>query len=182
MNRFFIFLATALLCSACSPGAQKSAQDVASAAPGQAQDALLAASIKTKIAAIDLDSAAAVKVDVEKGAVTLTGKAKSANERSQFESAARSVNGVTGVTDNLGIDPKLRGARESLNDAALVTRVMGALAAQTGINAFNIKGSAHDGVVTLNGSVKTQATKTQMLDAARATNGVRSVVDQITVR
>lgn len=170
-----------LLLAACGSNAQKSAQDLASAAPQTAQDALIAGSVHAKMVAVDVD-ATAVHVDVDRGHVTLTGEARNDAQRSAFESAARSVNGVTGVTDRLRVNPKLRGARESLGDASLVTRVMGAIAAQTGINAINIKASAHDGAVTLTGTVTSQATKTSMLDAARHTNGVRTVTDRIEVR
>ena len=169
------------LLAACNSGAQKSAQDLASAAPQQAQDALIAGSVHAKMVAIDVD-ATAVHVDVDHGHVTLTGEARTDAQRSAFESAARSVNGVTGVTDRVRLNSKLRGARESFGDAALVTRVMGAIAAQTGINAVSIKASAHDGAVTLTGTVKSQATKTSMLDTARRVNGVRAVTDRIEVR
>ena len=180
MKRLVILTLAGLL-AACSSNAQKSAQDLASAAPQQAQDALIAGSVHAKMVAIDVD-ATAVHVEVDRGHVTLTGEARNDAQRSAFENAARSVGGVTGVTDRVRVNPKLRGARESVGDAALVTRVMGALAAQTGINAFSIKASAHDGALTLTGTVKSQATKAAMLDAARHVNGVRVVTDRIEVR
>lgn len=171
-----------LALTACSSSQQKQAQDAASAAPQQASDAVLAASVKTKLAAIDVDSATSVHVDVTNGNVTLRGEVRNPAQRGDFENAARSVGGVNGVTDNTRVNPKLRGARESLGDAALLTKVMGALAAQTGVNAFGVKGVARDGTVTLYGHVSTQAIKTTMLETARKINGVTSIIDKITIK
>ncbi|MFN2528686.1 MAG: BON domain-containing protein [Candidatus Baltobacteraceae bacterium] len=176
------FIASLLALAACTSTQQKQAQDAASAAPQQAADAVLAASVKTKLAAIDVDSATSVHVEVANGNVTLSGDVRNPAQRGVFENAARSVGGVTGVTDNTKINPKLRGARESLGDAALLTKVMGALTAQTGVNAFGVKGVSRDGTVTLYGHVSTQAIKTTMLETARKVNGVTSIIDKITIK
>ena len=178
-------LAAAVLCAglltACSEQAQKSAQDAASAAPGTAKDALIAGSIKTKISAIDLDAATSVNVAVSNGRVTLTGEVRNEGERGQFENAARSVEGVTGVSDTTRINPGMHGPKESLGDAGLAAKVAASLAGQTGLNAFHIKTQAHDGIVTLSGALPTQAIKDTALETARHTDGVRSVVDRLTV-
>lgn len=171
-----------VLLAGCSASSQKSAQDAASAAPQAAQDALLAASVKTKLGTVDVDSTTSVHVDIDHGKVVLTGEARTAAQRKQYEDAARSVNGVTSVTDELQINPKLRGARESLGDAALAAKVMGAIAAQTGVNAVGIKAVAKDGTVTLTGSTDSMTKKTLIVDTARSVNGVRVLVDQITIK
>jgi len=178
----FVLIASILALAACTSGQQKQAADAASAAPQQAADAVLAASVKTKLAAIDVDSATSVHIDVAHGNVTLSGDVRDPAQRAVFENAARSVNGVTGVTDNTKINPKLRGARESLGDAALVTKVMGAVAAQTGVNAFGVKAASRDGTVTLYGEVPTQAIKATMLETARKVNGVTSIIDKISIK
>ena len=171
-----------VLLAGCSASSQKSAQDAASAAPQAAQDALLAASVKTKLGTVDVDSTTSVHVDVDHGKVALSGEARTPAQRKQYEDAARSVNGVTSVTDELHVNPKLRGARESLGDAALAAKVMGAIAAQTGVNAVGIKAAAKDGTVTLTGSTDSMTKKTLIVDTARSVNGVAVLVDQITLK
>ncbi len=171
-----------LALGACTQSAQRSATDVASAAPRQAQDAVLAASVKAKLIAVDVDAATNVRVSVDRGRVTLTGEARDERERGEYENAARSVNGVSGVTDETRVNRHLHGARETLSDASLAARVVAALAAQTGINALKIKATAHDGAVTLSGAVPTQALKSTILQTAQSVNGVRRVLDQIAVR
>ncbi|MBV8637565.1 MAG: BON domain-containing protein [Candidatus Eremiobacteraeota bacterium] len=66
-------------------------------------------------------------------------------------------------------------------DAALTAEVAGAMAAQTGINAFNVKPSAHRGVVTLTGKVPTPEIKATLLSAVRRVHGVSQIVDRITI-
>ncbi|GAC1390517.1 MAG: hypothetical protein NVSMB31_07580 [Vulcanimicrobiaceae bacterium] len=171
-----------MMTAACTSAQQKSAQEVASAAPAQAQDALIAGSVKAKLATVDVDSTTAIHVDVQSGHVTLSGEARDDGKRRAFAQAAQSVNGVTGVTDNLKINAKLRGARESLGDAALATRVMGALAAQAGVNALTVKATAHDGAVVLTGTAPTQAIKSTLLETARNVNGVASLTDHVTLK
>ena len=172
----------AVLLTACSGQAQKSAQDAASAAPGTAKDALIAGSIKTKISAIDLDAATAVNVAVDNGNVTLSGQVRNEAERGQFENAARSVDGVTGVSDTTRVNSGLHGPKETLDDAGLAAKVATALAGQTGLNAFHIKTQAHDGTVTLSGELPTAAIKETALETARRTSGVRGVIDRLTVK
>ena len=72
--------------------------------------------------------------------------------------------------------------KQGAADAALATQVAGMMAAQTGVNAFTVKPSAHDGIVTLTGTVPTPEIKATLLAAVRRVHGVRSVVDRVEVR
>ena len=177
-------LCALVLCTlaACTGNVQKAAQNAASSAPTQAKDAALAVAVKAKMATIDVDSAAAVHVDVTNGSVALSGEVRSQPVRKQFEDAARSVGGVRALVDRTIVNPKLRSVRESLSDAALLAKVDGTLVAQTGINALKVKTSARGGIVTLSGTVTSGATKQTMLDAVRKLGGVRGVVDRISVQ
>ena len=158
--------AALLLLGSCSGGAQKNAGN----------DAVIAVGVKANLAGVDVDSATAVDVAVSNGVVTLTGQARDARERIAYTNAARSVDGVTSVVDRLNVNPRLRGLREQTTDAALAARVAAAIAAQAGVNVFTIKTTAHDGVVTLDGSVPTPAIEKTVLDTARGVPGVRRVV------
>lgn len=71
--------------------------------------------------------------------------------------------------------------KQGAKDAALTAQVAGVMAAQSGVNAFSIKPSAHDGVVTLTGKVPTPEIKATILDAVRKVHGVERIVDQITI-
>ena len=74
-------IAGVLALAACTSSQQKSAQDAASAAPQQASDAILAASVKARLATIDVDSATSVRVEASHGNITLSGDVRSADQR-----------------------------------------------------------------------------------------------------
>ena len=178
-----LMLAFAL--AACTAQQQKSTQDdaqqLASSAPSAAKDAYLTAAVAAKLATIDVDSTTAVQVSAAGGVVTLKGKARTTAKRDAYDRAAKSIDGVTAVRDMVVIDPELRGIRGQTSDAAVAAAVMAAITAQAGVNVFHVTASAHDGAVTLRGSVPTAALESTVLDAARNTSGVRRVVNDLSV-
>ncbi|MDQ2871944.1 MAG: BON domain-containing protein [Candidatus Eremiobacteraeota bacterium] len=174
-TRALALVAAVVALGACSARQQQQTSN-------QAKDGLIAAGVSAKLSAIDLDAASNVHVGVTNGAVTLTGQAHSSAERSQYDAAAKSVDGVTTLTDKLTVNPLVRGAKESLDDAALAAKVAGTLGAQTGVNAFHVKPTVRGGVVTLTGTVGSAATKTTMIESVRKLAGVKRVIDNIEVK
>lgn len=171
------------LLAGCTGGsADDAAHAIATQAPILLQDGLLHATLRAKIAAIDLDAATSVGVAVHGGHVTLTGPVRSARERDELVRTARSIKGVRSVDDELRVDPNVRGAADRAGDLALTARVTTALAAETGVNAMSVRPSAKSGIVTLRGDVSSDAIKTTMLATTRGLAGVRSVVDDIKVK
>lgn len=158
--------------AACSGGQHKNAGD----------DAYLTIAVKAKLAGVDVDSADTVGVSVTVSTVTLTGKAHSEGERQAYAAAARSVDGVRDVDDRLVIDPREQGVREQSSDAALAAKVSAAIAGQAGINVFHVKVAAHDGVVSIQGTVSSDSIARTIVDTARGVDGVRRVVSRITLQ
>ena len=66
-------------------------------------------------------------------------------------------------------------------DAGLTTKVKAKLAADDTVKAYQIDVDTKDKVVTLSGSVDSQAAKDQAVSLARSSEGVADVVDNITV-
>jgi len=165
---------TIVVLNACSSGQQNQAQQ-------SVKSGLLSAAVEAKLTTIDVDAPGSVRVSANDGTITLTGEAKSAQERRNYDAAARSVSGVTKVVDRLSINPHLRGTRQTLADTALGAQVSAAIAAQAGVNVFHVKTSVHSGVVTLTGTVPTMAVKQTVIQAARSTHGVGVVIDRLRV-
>ena len=69
----------------------------------------------------------------------------------------------------------------SSTDPGLTTAVKSKLAADDTVKAYKIDVDTKDAVVTLNGAVDSAAAKSRAVELARATEGVRDVVDQMTV-
>jgi hyperosmotically inducible protein len=67
------------------------------------------------------------------------------------------------------------------SDPALTAAVKGKFMADTTVAALKIDVDTSDGVVTLTGQVRSQTEKEQALKIARETDGVKSVVDRLTV-
>lgn len=67
------------------------------------------------------------------------------------------------------------------SDPGITTAVKGKLAADDTVKSYRIDVDTKDRVVTLQGNVDTEAAKTRAVELARTTDGVRDVVDQLTV-
>jgi hyperosmotically inducible periplasmic protein len=181
--RQFAVLVCAALLTGCTRGSvDQAARAVQSQAPALFADGLVHATLRAKIAALDVDAATSVGIAVHEGHVTLTGTVRDAKERAQLVRAAKSIKSVTSVDDELRVDPNMRGSADKAGDFALAARATTALAAQTGVNAINVNASAKDGVVTLRGTVPSPAIKSTMLATIHKLHGVRSVVDDVEVK
>lgn len=148
-------------------------------AKSTANDALIAAQVRTKIATIDPATVSLVSVDVENRRVTLSGQVHSDQERMQVDQAVRGIAGIAGVDDRLKVNPKAPTANEIAADLELQTRVQAAIAAQTGVNALKIQVSAHNGVVTLEGTVVSNTVHTLVRETVRTVPGVARIVDRL---
>ncbi len=177
--------ALAIALSACSSSQQHqaatSAKQVYGSAPAVAKDTYLSAAVATKLATVDVNSATTVHASAKNGVVTLTGQARTAKERADYERTASSVAGVVSVRDRLTVNPHLRGLRQQTSDATLGIRVAAAIAAQAGMNVFHVTSSSHAGTVTLQGAVPSRSIERTIVDAVRKVSGVRAVVDHLTI-
>ena len=182
MKRAIAFVACAVLLAACGKSADQTVRDVASSAPAAAaKDSFLAAAIKARVTAIDIDSARDVHVRAQGSHVTISGVVREMAKKEAMIKAAKEVPGVEVVTDELTVNPRAPRATKDLADAALVARVATALAAQTGVNALRLHVRAHDGAVTIEGTAPTAAIKETILTTARKVSDVRHVTDNIRI-
>jgi len=148
-------------------------------AKSTANDAFIAAQVRTKIATIDPATVSLVNVEVENRRVTLSGQVHSDQERMQVDQAVRSIAGIAGIDDRLKVNPKAPTANEIAADLELQARVQAAIAAQTGVNALKIQVSAHNGVVTLEGTVPSKTVHTLVRETVRGVPGVTRTVDRL---
>lgn len=72
-------------------------------------------------------------------------------------------------------------AKEALEDGALTAKIKSKMTLDDTIKASRINVDTVDRVVTLTGIVETEAQRQRALQLARETNGVRNVVDRLTV-
>jgi hyperosmotically inducible protein len=72
-------------------------------------------------------------------------------------------------------------AGESLNEAALTAKIKAKMALDDTVKALDLNVDTVDAVVTVTGKVRTKAEHERALALARETNGVKKVVDKMTI-
>ena len=72
-------------------------------------------------------------------------------------------------------------AQEALSDGALTAKIKAKMALDDSVKALDLNVDTVDGVVTVTGSVRSRAERERALALARETDGVRNVVDRLTI-
>jgi osmotically-inducible protein OsmY len=169
----------------------------------------ITSAVKSKMAADDTVKAYRIDVDTKDRVVTLSGAVDTPQARERAVEIARGTEGVQDVVDRLTItpgatpttgvdDPIQREGREAvregqdkardagdampdLSDAGITTTVKAKLLGDTRVPGMKIDVDTKEGVVTLTGTVSAGTEKERAVELAKATNGVKSVVDRIKV-
>jgi osmotically-inducible protein OsmY len=153
-------------------------------------DSGISTAVKAKLAADDDVKASQIDVDTKDKIVVLTGTVDTEMAKSRAVELARRTDGVVSVTDNLIVRESAAAAtptepdpqRVALTDPAVTASVKGKLLADPQVGGLKIDVDTRDGMVTLTGTVSSQAEKDEALRIARDTAGVRNVEDRLTVR
>ncbi|MEO7336833.1 MAG: BON domain-containing protein [Caldimonas sp.] len=115
-----------------------------------------------------------VRIMVEGGWVTLSGEVNWEYQRQSASAAVRYLMGVTGVSDQIAIKPKV-------TVAAVKSDIEAALQRHAHVDAQRIFVSVNGDDVTLTGNVANWSERDMARNSAWGTPGVKSVVDNITV-
>ena len=144
-----------------------------------------------------------IDVDTTNGVVTLSGNVESAAEQTTAVNKAREVAGVTKVIDSLKLVPPgtsvgTTGAEkeswpertstaadrlgQDISDTWITTKIQSKYFLDDDVKGLSIDVTTNGGVVTLAGQVETPAARDKAISLARSTDGVKNVVDKLTVR
>jgi osmotically-inducible protein OsmY len=133
-----------------------------------------------------------VTVEATGGRVTLIGAVDKRATQELAEEVAKSVPGVQSVDNRVFAreeSPEKTApgraagtAEREVNDAVLEMRVGKNLLGEIGRYALDLEIEATDGVISLRGTLPDRERKSLALKAARATSGVKNVVDLLQVR
>jgi hyperosmotically inducible protein len=203
MFKLIRFTAAALLLGICAVAL--SAQSTADAKAALA-DSWITTQIYSKFF-VDRDiKARNLTVHTDHGVVALSGAVETAAEHDRAVSTAKSVDGVKQVVDKLSLVPagKARGGAsgaasrqaesikehakiaadrvgKEISDTLVTTKVQAMFYLDREVKAADIDVTTHDGVVTLTGTVDNEAVRRKAVADARSTDGVKQVVDKLTV-
>ena len=135
-----------------------------------------------------------IDVDTAKGVVTLTGVVPTAAARTRALAIAKATDGVKSVVDKLRIGPaesaidskNLREAGHTagrtITDGWVKAKIHGQFIPEDALSDSDIDVHVKNGVVTLTGTVKTEAGRARAVSIAKATAGVKSVTETLKIR
>lgn len=121
--------------------------------------------------------AGAIKVMVEGGWVTLSGDVDWQYQRQAATDSVRTLMGVTGVSDQIGIKPSLL----PVTATAVKSDIEAALKRRSIADARKISVAVHGSDVTLSGTVHSWDERDTATNSAWGTPGVRNVVDMMSL-
>jgi osmotically-inducible protein OsmY len=160
-------------------------------------DLWLTAKIQSKFFLDDAVKGHEINVNTNEAVVTLEGRVENEAQRRQAIALARSTEGVKDVVDRLTVAPAdagpgtpgatAPGARRDVDtdmkrpDEWITMKIQSKYFLDTTVKGRKIDVETKSGVVTLTGTVGTEAEKKQAAEMARETEGVTRVVNQLTI-
>lgn len=159
-------------------------------------DVGITTSVKTRLAADELVKARNINVDTKDRVVTLTGNVGSQSEEAKALEIARGTGGVVDVVDNISVSPAAEpqaapttgrfgetpGTVDRPNlDPGLTAEIKTRLLADPTVSGLKINVDTRDRIVTLTGTVSSQAEKERALEIARGVENVVRVEDKLSV-
>jgi hyperosmotically inducible protein len=134
-----------------------------------------------------------IDVEVENGVATLTGEVATERQKTQALEMAK-VDGVVRIEDRIEVDADadrtlaerakqgLNKAGEKITDAWITTKVNWFFVGEDVLDGSDIDVDTKDNVVTLKGTVRSEAARARAKVLAERTDGVKSVRDELIVR
>jgi hyperosmotically inducible protein len=148
---------------------------------GAMSDMWITTAAKVRLIANDQTPATAINIDTHNGAVTLFGIVPTAAAKSAAEAEVKTIEGVKSVRNELQVVPPSAKDTVEASDEQIRENIAKKLDKST-IDDSDIQVEVKGGVVRLTGQVGRQTDRLRALTMARATDGVRSVMDEIVVR
>lgn len=148
-------------------------------------DTALAARVKARLLVEKHVDGLDIKVTSKNGAVTLEGTAPTEEASQQASHLAAQTEGVASVDNRLKVQPQdssgkkledsVNDAQAAVSDAWITSQIKAGLVARHALDGLSIGVATRDGVVSLSGTVPTDAERQELIDTARKTRGVRDV-------
>lgn len=122
-----------------------------------------------------------VNVDTRRGTVTLFGTVRSDEMKRRAESEVQKLDGVKSVENELQVVTDVAADRVEAKDDEVKESVEQRLEDREALSDLDIDIEVSNGVVRLTGAVPSQRDRLAALTVARATSGVSSVIDDLTL-
>jgi osmotically-inducible protein OsmY len=153
--------------------------------PAESSDTWITMKVKSALLFHRNVSATGTEVDLKDGNVILKGEAANQAQKDLTTEYAKDVDGVKSVKNEMtvaAISPKPdQTAGEKIDDASITAQVKGSLLSHRSTSMLSTKVSTSEGVVTVAGTAKNDAEKDLVTKLVTDINGVKSVVNNMTV-
>lgn len=157
------------------------ADEAAKTTTGTMSDMWITSAAKVRLIANGDTPANQINVDTRNGVVTLFGIVPSDASKRAAGAEVNKVSGVKKVRNELQVVAPSAQAAVKANDSEIKDRIAKKVDKAI-IDDSDIQVDVKDGVVRLTGEVERQTDRLRALTLARATDGVRSVVDELQIR
>ena len=151
-------------------------------AASAAKDAWITTDAKVRLIANSDTPARDINVDTLGGVVTLFGTVPTEAARRAAEAEVRKVDGVKSVENDLQVVAQVSAAAVEHRDDRVKDAIEKRLSARGELSDASIDVEVANGVARLTGTVRGQPDRLTALTVARTTDGVRSVVGDLTVK
>jgi osmotically-inducible protein OsmY len=147
-----------------------------------AGDAWITTAAKVRLMANAATPAFDINVDTEGGVVTLFGTVPTKESRDQAAMEVKKIDGVKRVENDLQVVPHVSAAAVEGQDERAKFAIEKRMEAREDLADSSIDVEVANGVVRLTGTVRSQSDRLTALTLARTTDGVHSVIGDLTVK
>jgi hyperosmotically inducible periplasmic protein len=153
--------------------------------PAESSDTWITMKVKSALLFHRNVSGTGTEVDVKDGTVTLKGEAANQAQKDLTTEYAKDIEGVKSVKNEMTVATAPakpdQTVGEKIDDASITAEVKGSLLSHRSTSMLSTKVSTSDGVVTLGGTANNAAEKDLVTKLVTDINGVKSVVNNMTV-
>jgi osmotically-inducible protein OsmY len=151
-------------------------------AASAAKDAWITTDAKVRLIANSDTPARDISVDTMAGVVTLFGTVPTESARRAAELEVKKIDSVKSVENDLEVVPQVSAAAVEHRDERVKDAIEKRLKAREELSDASIDVAVANGVARLTGTVRGQPDRLTALTLARTTDGVRSVIGDLTVK
>lgn len=175
-----------------APGGKPGTQKPEPGATTQVSDWWITMKIHSQFVPEDALEDSNIDVDTKMGVVTLSGTVATDAGRARAVAVAKATDGVKSVTDKLRVASEAakaardatgaaKGAGRRVTDGWIKSKIYAQFLTEDSLEDSDIDLDVRTGVVTLNGTVATDAGRARAVAVAKATDGVKNVKDALKV-
>jgi hyperosmotically inducible protein len=171
-----------LVISACNQK-QDTVPAVADASVGtNVDDSVITAKIKAALLTNENIKSLDITVTTSKGEVMLSGFVNNQSQIDISVNLAKGIQGVKDVNNQFTIKEGISTVGAKIDDDVITTKVKSALLSDALVKSFDISVVTRNGEVQLSGFVDNQSQITHSIDTAKSIEGVKSVLNHMTIK